>query len=119
ALIGQTLPTIFISGIVVGVLVAGLALRGGRTTRQRTSGFVGGILVALLCGVAQFVIGLRIDRLLAAMGTAPDALPVDNPMRVAFGRLHGLSMLCLGLAALVALALLVVTLVAMRRDTQV
>lgn len=116
ALVGQTLPAIFISGIVGGVLVMWFAVRGGPALPWRRLHLWGGFAISALDFVAQFIIARRIEGLLAAMGAAPDALPPGNPMRVAFGRLHGLSVLCLGIAALVGLVLLVVTLMAQRRD---
>jgi len=116
ALVGQTLPAIFVSGIVAGGLVFGLALRGGRAMPWRGARLLGGMIVALLCGVAQFVIGSRIDRLLAAMVGGPDALPASDPQRIAFGRLHALSVASLGLAALVAVVILAVTLASIGRQ---
>lgn len=116
ALVGQTLPTIFIAGIVAGVVVLGLALRTGRAIPWHRVHVSGGAVMAVLSVAAQFVIGHRIDRLLVTMGTAPDALPPGNPLRIAFGRLHALSVLCLGLAAVVALVLLAMALATHGRD---
>ena len=116
ALVGQTLPAIFVSGIVAGALVCGLAFWGGPAAPSRGTRLLGGAIVALLCAVAQFVIGTRIDRLLAAMVGGPDALPAGDPHRVAFGRLHALSVASLGLAALVAIVVLAVTLASIGRQ---
>jgi hypothetical protein len=54
------------------------------------------------CGVAQLIVGRRIDRLRADIGGSIESLPVDDARRVAFGRLHGISVAWLGLAMLAA-----------------
>jgi len=106
ALVGRVLPVLFGSGVVVGLIVLwlgwGLPLPQVRTA----SAFV---LVAA-CVVAQFVIAPRIVRVREAIAGPMDALDPSSPLRQAFGRLHGLSVACLGvggLAALVTLVLLV------------
>lgn len=106
ALVGRVLPVLFWAGIVVGLVVTattwGLPSRGWR---------IGAALVlALACAVAQFVIGPRIERIRVAIGGPIDALDPASPVRQAFGRLHGMSVACLGLAglaAMLALALLI------------
>jgi hypothetical protein len=107
ALVGETLPTIFFTGTAAGVLVVIFLIAGGPAVPRRVLRMVGGALVAVLCVVAQVVIGGRIDRLRTTIGTSLDALPAGDPTRAAFGRMHALSVASLGLAALVALALLV------------
>jgi hypothetical protein len=65
---------------------------------------------ALACAVAQLVVGSRIDRLRAAIGGPLDALAADDPRRLAFGKLHAISVGWLGvalLAAIIALTLAV------------
>jgi hypothetical protein len=69
-----------------------------------------GAVSALACAVAQLVVGTRIDRLRAAIGGPLDALALDDPRRIAFGKLHAISVGWLGVAvvaAVVALALAV------------
>ena len=107
ALVGRTLPVLFIAGIVVGVLTAALTVREpaaawGRVVRVATE-----LGMALLCAVGQVVIGARIERLRASIGTTLDALPLGDPARVTFGRLHGLSVLTLALAMVLAIVALV------------
>jgi hypothetical protein len=55
----------------------------------------------IACAIAQFIIGGQIDRLRDAAGVPVAALGRDDPRRVAFGRLHALSVAALG-AAMVA-----------------
>lgn len=106
ALVGRTLPVLFVAGLVIGLLAAGLALREPAGGPGRTLRSICSVGVALLCAAGQFGIGARIDRLRASLGTTLDALPVGDPARVAFGRLHALSVLALGLAMLLALAVI-------------
>lgn len=111
ALVGRILPPLFVAGMIVGAMVAVSA--SGVVPRPRRAGrlIAGGLLLAS-CAVAQFGIGARIERVRADAGASLDELPADHPIRVTFGRLHGLSVGGLALAALggaAALALLVPT----------
>ena len=67
-------------------------------------------MLAACCLVAQLVVAPRIERVRVAIGGPIDALDPRESTALAFGRLHGASVACLGvggLAALVTLALLV------------
>lgn len=99
ALVGRILPVVFISGCVAGVaaLVLGEPAGAIRTTAA--------IVWVASCAIAQFVVTPRIERLRGAAGPI-DALAPDAPLRVAFGRLHGVSVGLLGLGMLAALAVL-------------
>ena len=99
ALVGAVLPAVFYSGIVVGVVLVltALATRRGKIV---TSGTVGGVLVALSCAAAQFVVAPRIDRVRASIKAPVESLPLTDPRRVAFGRLHGASVIWLGVATI-------------------
>jgi len=98
ALIGRVLPPLFIAGIVIGLLAA-LA----DVSWRRGAGFV----MAGACAIAQFSIGRRIDRLRISIGGPIDALPESDPRRIAFGRLHGLSVTFLAIAMLAALVIVI------------
>ena len=107
ALVGRVLPVIFYAGVVIGSLIVLLDIAGRTGTWGRSAA---GAVSALACAVAQLVVGTRIDRLRAAISGPLDALAGDDPRRVAFGRLHAISVGWLGLAmvaALVALTLAV------------
>lgn len=108
AVVGRTLPIVFYAGIAVGALVVILQAAGGRTALRDVTALCGCLIVAA-CGVAQFVIAPRIDRLRNEIGGPIDALPVDDVRRAAFGRLHGMSVAWLGLAMLAAGVALVVS----------
>jgi hypothetical protein len=105
ALVGRVLPVLFWSGMLVGVAAAALSwalpARAWRT----------GAALALVasCAAAQLVIAPRIERIRGQIGGTIDALDPSDARRQAFGRLHGLSVLWMGvggLAALLALILL-------------
>jgi len=105
ALVGRVLPVLFYAGVVIGSVIVLLDLIGKTGSWGRTAA---GAVSALACAIAQLVVGTRIDRLRAAIGGPLDALAADDPRRIAFGKLHAISVGWLGialLAAIVALAL--------------
>jgi hypothetical protein len=107
ALVGRVLPAIFYAGVVIGSVIVILDVIGRSGSWGRTAA---GAVSALACAVAQLVVGTRIDRLRAAIGGPLDALALDDPRRIAFGKLHAISVGWLGVAmvaAVVALALAV------------
>jgi len=98
ALVGRVLPVIFVSGIVVAA--AGLLLDrsgAGRLPRVRR-GALG--VVALCCAVAQFIVAPMIERTRREIAGPIEHLAPRDPRRVAFGRLHAISVGWLGLAML-------------------
>jgi hypothetical protein len=105
ALVGRVLPAIFWSGMALGVVVA---LLGGRIGLGKF-GVASSIVLAAASAMAQIVVTPRIEELRVSIGGAVDALDVTDPRRMAFGRLHGISVLLMGIgmvAAAVALVLL-------------
>src|SRR5438270_12395244 len=104
ALVGRVLPVIFYAGVIIGaaIVVLDLASRSATWTRTGAAG-----IAAVSCALAQLVVGTRIDRLRASIGAPLDALAVDDPRRVAFGRLHAVSVGWLGVAMLAAVLALV------------
>jgi len=111
ALVGQVLPAVFVSGIVVGVAAALLSWDGGPLARTRTAL---PLAVAVACAVAQFVITPRIERVRATIGPDIEALAKTDPRRVEFGRLHGISVAWMGLGLLAAAGGLAATILAAR-----
>lgn len=107
ALVGQTLPALFDSGILVGVCLVALAMRSSRDI-VRTASLVGGAIIAAVSALARFVILERIARLRGSMPTAVDSLAVNDPARRAFGQLHAASVGALGLAMLTGIVVAVV-----------
>ena len=88
-----------------GVVVA---LLGGRMGLGRF-GVASSIVLAVASAAAQLGVAPRIEALRASIGGAVDALDVADPRRMAFGRMHGISVLLMGvgmIAASVALVML-------------
>jgi hypothetical protein len=102
ALVGRLLPPLFGVGMIAGLVALALELRDG-ATRSRLRAAAAAVLFAA-CAVAQFVIGGRIERLRAAAGAPMSVLAPEDPRRVAFGRLHALSVAALGAGMLAAAA---------------
>ncbi len=107
-MVGRVLPTLFIAGIVIAVLAAIAA--GAPSSSGTVSGARGAVtsavVAALACGIAQFGITPKLDRLKAEIGGPVDALPADDARRVAFGLFHGYNVAGLGVAMLGAAACL-------------
>lgn len=105
AMVGRVLPTVFILGMVISILVAALARdsRSGKADRRVAAAAV---VTAIACGISQFTITPRLARLRAEIGGPIDALRVDDARRVAFGMLHGYNVAGLGVAMLGAVVCL-------------
>lgn len=111
ALVGQVLPVLFLAGMFVGVLALTLTPRGAPRRLLRRVGATGTITG---CAVAQLVIGPRISALRDRIGPSVEALAASDPLRVTFGRLHGLSVLALAVAMIFALITLTAAVLAIR-----
>jgi len=114
ALVGAVLPSLFLTGIIVGLLLAGasLLLRRGRLV---TPGTVGGLLMAISCAAAQFVVAPRIERARESIAGPIESVPSSDPRRIAFGRLHGASVAWLGVAVVGAAVIAAGTAATLRR----
>lgn len=95
-LVGRVLPVLFWSGAAVGALLA-LGSAGWRRWAALA------LLVSSLG--AQLGVAPRIQRLRAALGPDIEAVAPDDERRVAFGRLHAVSVALLGVGMLGAAAL--------------
>jgi len=102
ALVGRLLPPLFGVGAAVGLAVVAVELRVG-VARSRLRTNAAAVLFAA-CALAQFVIGGRIERLRMGAGQPISSLAAQDPRRVAFGRLHVLSVAALGAGMLAAAA---------------
>jgi hypothetical protein len=103
ALAGSILPVLFWSGAAVGAW-AFLSLWRRPVRRWAL------ILAVALAGASlgsELVVGRAITRLRASVGPDLDAVPATDARRIAFGRLHGLSVLLLGVGMVSAAGLLV------------
>ncbi|HET7553425.1 MAG TPA: DUF4149 domain-containing protein [Gemmatimonadaceae bacterium] len=108
-LVGATLPTIFVGGVVMAGVAMLLALPAPR--REWYAGrfvwLLASLVAAGLCAVGQFVLTPRIDILRGSLGMALESTPASDPARAEFARLHLFSVGALGLAILLALVALV------------
>jgi hypothetical protein len=97
ALVGQVLPVIFISGLIVAATVMLLNVRGPRGQGHWAGT---GLLAVMMigCVVAQFIIAPKIEVARAAIGGPVESIEASDPRRVQFGKLHAFSVLWMGIA---------------------
>jgi hypothetical protein len=107
ALVGQTLPILFDTGIVVGAILACAALLS-RTGAARTASLAGGVAIIVVTACARFVMIARSARLRSAMPAPIDSLAASDPSRRAFGQMHAMSVGALGLALLIGIGVVIV-----------
>ena len=94
AIVGEILRRFHHVAYVCGVVVPlSLSARAVLGPRPRRFALRVGLAVAMLAAVGYSGLGgsPRIERLQQTIGIAPSSLPEDDPRRVEFGRLHGLS----------------------------
>ena len=106
AVVGRLLPSVFYSGMLIGILVIVLQVLAGGEWNVRGRETAGALMV-LACAVAQFVIAPRIERVRAEIAGPLESLSLDDARRIAFGRLHGFSVAWLGLAMIAAAVVVV------------
>ena len=94
--VGRILPVVFWSGALVGAV----HLATGHGWRRAAAA----VIICAALG-AQLGVNPRIARLRAQLGPNIEAIPVDDPQRQAFGRLHGVSVALLGVGLLAAAAI--------------
>jgi hypothetical protein len=98
ALVGRVLPVLFWGGM----LVAAMSAAATWSLPARAARISAGMTMLAACAVAQLIVSPRIDRIRAAVTGPMDALAPNDPQRLAFGRLHGISVGLLALAAIAA-----------------
>ena len=113
ALVGRVLPIVLWSGVAVGALAAVLSWLD-RARPDALPRALAAFVTAAACAVAQLVLGPKIQALRASIGASLDALPPGDARRVAFGRLHGFSVMLMGVGMLAAVAAIALTIVALR-----
>ena len=96
AVVGQVLPVIFISGLIVAAIVTLVNVRAPQERSWLASGLLA--LMLLGCVVAQFIIAPRIEVARAAIGGPVESIDASDPRRVQFGKLHAFSVLWMGVA---------------------
>jgi hypothetical protein len=110
AVVNRILRLLNIGGLFVSFGLLLSLWSGGRHTAGRwRAEAVSVSVVALTCAVNQIVIARRIADLRARMTAPIDSLAANDELRIAFGSLHGWSILVLGcglVAGIVALILI-------------
>ncbi len=106
ALVGETLPALFIGGALGGVLALVFHFdQGAATARRRLASLLAAALMVVASLLGHVVIGGRIAVLRAEIGGTLDALPPGHPLREEFARLHAYSVIALGVTLLAAVVL--------------
>ena len=103
AIVGRILPVLFTLGILFGGAVAIMNqwMGAGRWV-------TGGASLLAVASAAALLVTIRARMAVAAAGEPLDALDPADPRRIAFGRMHGLSVLLMGIGLLAACVALVV-----------
>ncbi|MGH7669547.1 MAG: DUF4149 domain-containing protein [Gemmatimonadaceae bacterium] len=106
-LVGRVLPVIFWSGMVMfaAVMVFGVWTDANSRFKPRV---LAAALGGTACMIAQLVVDAMIARVQARIAGPVDALAATDPLRVAFGQLHVLSVVLLGIAMVGAAAILII-----------
>jgi hypothetical protein len=118
AIVTRTIAVANVGGFVASLaaLALGFFANGGAARRRsRLVETVALALVAICCGVSQWVVSARMLALRAAMGRPIDAVAADDPARAAFNSLHGYSV---GLMTVAMLAGVVALLLVARRGNK-
>jgi hypothetical protein len=104
-LVTRTLAVVNVSGFIISVLLMVAAVALGKAIGQRSFIFELAALVVLAVSTAagQWVIAAKMRALRVAMVLPVDQVPIDDPRRIAFNRLHGYSVTALSIAMIAAL----------------
>lgn len=102
AVVGRALPVLFTLGLLVGAAVAVMnhSVRAGRSVTFSAT-------TLSLASASALLVTIRLRAMTAAIGRPMDALDPADPRRVAFGRMHGLSVLLMGIGLLATCVALV------------
>jgi hypothetical protein len=105
AIVNRTLAILNYSGIVIGLILLASSMVNKEKVNRLKLWVEQGLLLLLTaaCAFGQFVIGARLHNIRRQIGRPIDELAVDDPLRIAFGALHGYSVMVLAFAMLAAL----------------
>jgi len=118
-LVTRTLSVINVSGFIISLflLVSAFALGKGLGKRSFFLEVASLIVMAVSTGAGKWVIAARMRALRLTMVLPIDQVPIDDPSRVAFNRLHGYSVTALSIAMIAALIVFLVTAYRARLNT--
>jgi hypothetical protein len=105
AVVNKTLAILNYSGIIIGLILLATSIikteKAGRLKLWIEQGLL--LFLTAACAFGQFVIGARLHNIREQIGRPIDELAADDPLRAAFGALHGYSVMVLAFAMLAAL----------------
>jgi hypothetical protein len=104
ALVTRTIAFVNVGGFFISLLLLATAFVGRVGVARRRARLVeiaSLAVVAIACGVGQWIVSARMVALRAAMGQTIDRVALDDPARIAFNDLHGYSvaLMCAGVIA--------------------
>lgn len=104
-LVTRTLSVVNVSGFIISLFLLVTAFAFGKGLRKRSFflELASLIVVAVSSGIGQWVIAAKMRALRVAMVLPVEQMPIDDPRRVAFNRLHGYSVTALSIAMIAAL----------------
>ena len=105
AMVNRTLAILNYGGIVVGLILLASSIVKTEKVNRLKLWIEQGLLLFLTaaCAFGQFVIGARLHDIRRQIGRPIDEIGLDDPLRIAFGALHGYSVMVLAFAMLAAL----------------
>lgn len=105
AVVNRTLMILNYGGIVIGLILLASSIVKTEKINRLKLWVEQGLLLFLTaaCAFGQFIIGARLHALREKIGRPIDEVAADDPLRIAFGALHGYSVLILAFAMLAAL----------------
>lgn len=105
AIVNRTLAILNYSGMIIGLILLASSVLNKEKVNRLKLWIEQGLLLFLTaaCAFGQFVIGARLHNIRQQIGRPIDELAADDPLRVAFGALHGYSVAVLAFAMLAAL----------------
>lgn len=104
-LVTRTLSVVNISGFIISLFLLVTALAFGKGFGKRTFflELATLIVVAVSTASGQWLIAAKMRALRVSMVLPIDQVPIDDPRRVAFNRLHGYSVTALSIAMIAGL----------------
>ena len=105
AVVNRTLMILNYGGMIIGLILLASSIVNKEKVNRLKLWIEQGLLLFLTaaCAFGQFVIGARLHALREQIGRPIDEVAADDPLRIAFGALHGYSVMMLAFAMLAAL----------------
>lgn len=105
ALVTRTLSVVNVSGFIISLflLITAFVLGRGLGKRSFFLELASLMVTVVSTGAGQWVIAAKMRALRVAMILPIDQVPIDDPRRVAFNRLHGYSVTALSFGMIAAL----------------